>query len=113
MTFDVTTKDMAATACVKCHVRMWNMWNHNTMLQKGYPGRQNHSAFHVHWLKMPQEGKSGIKTIYSVQFSKKASKYKIFRLLNTAVQTRRFSRELQKVGIPQVKVILKLTKMTK
>ena len=70
MTFDVTAIDMTVTTCVKCHVRMWNMWNHNTMLWKGFPGRKIHSAFPSCWLKILQKVKQWDQNYIFVQFKK-------------------------------------------
>ena len=94
MTFGVTTKDMTATTRVKCCVRMWNMWNHNTMQWKGYPGKKIHSTFRSTDSKCYKRWKQWDQSFtffpISKKKKKKASKYKIFGLWNTWVETNVF-----------------------
>ena len=109
MTFDVPAKDMTATTWVKCRVRMWN---HNTMSWKGYPGRKIHSAFYVPWLKILQKLKKWNQNFTFCQIKKKNPANSKFFDWNTWVETNIFQKTV-KMGIPQAKVIIKLTKMTK
>ena len=111
MTFDVTAKDITATTYVKCHVRMWN---HKTMLWKGCPGREIHSVSLVHWLKMLQKAK---------KWDQNYTFCPIFKKIEKGLEIQDFStvkyRGRNNAFFPencrslQVKVIIKLTKMTK
>ena len=176
MTFDVTAKDMTATTCVKCHVRItgikpevvkwgddrydrslcpglqpgppsqtpgglgqrfwsvsavtwppklelrrwrssgpsslmrvWNMWNHNTMLKDIQEGRST-MPFMSTDSKCYKRWKGGIKTIHFVQLKKIGLEIQDLSTVKNSGRNSTFFQRTAKVEIPQLKVIIKLTK---